>query len=294
MSDWESRVGEWLGQACVAEVSADKPGNVTPAHGFDNVAYQQFLQSASIVAPIMATAGTSGVGRTIYKAVAATRAAVEHNTNLGIVLLLTPLAAVPENIPVSSGVETVLSALTIEDAEYAYEAIRAARPGGLGSADEEDVKETPRRDLRSCMRLAAKRDMVAAQYANGFSDVLNVCLPLLLNRDECTVQGDHRIGWVATHLLARYGDSLIRRKCGDQIEMTVRAMAAAVLAAGWPNRTGGDAAYHRLDRFLRADGNRRNPGTTADLVAATIFVALRNGDGLIDALGNFSFCSKEP
>jgi len=27
--------------------------------------------------------------------------------------------------------------------------------------------------------------------------------------------------------------------------------------------------------WLRADGNRRNPGTSADLVAATLFVALR-------------------
>jgi triphosphoribosyl-dephospho-CoA synthase len=208
--------------------------------------------------------------------------------------LLTPLAAVPEGVPLSVGIENVLAALTVEDAEFTYEAIRTARPGGIGSADEEDVTEIPRRDLRACMSLAGTRDTVAAQYANGFSDVLDVCLPLLLDADEHAVPSAHRIGWVATHLLARYGDSLIRRKCGDEIEMTVRAMAEAVLSAGWPNRTGGEAAYHRLDRFLRADGNRRNPGTTADLVAATLFVALRNGDGRIDPQGDFSFCSKEP
>ena len=71
--------------------------------------------------------------------------------------------------------------------------------------------------------------------------------------------------------------------------MTVRVMADAVLTAGWPDRTGGEAAYQRLDRFLRSDGNRRNPGTTADLIAATLFVALRNGDGLIDPEGQFQF-----
>lgn len=294
MSDWKSRVEEWVKQACVAEVSAVKPGNVSPAHSFDDVAYQQFLESAAVIAPILAVTRTTGVGKTICEAVTATRAVVQQNTNLGIVLLLTPLAAVPEGVCLSVGIEDVLSELTVEDAEFTYEAIRVARPGGIGSADEEDVTEIPCRDLRSCMSLAVDRDMVAAQYANGFSEVLNVCLPLLLDTDLHAVQDADRIGWVATHMLARYGDSLIRRKCGDETDMTVRAMAEAVLAAGWPIRTRGEAAYHRLDRFLRADGNRRNPGTTADLVAATLFVALRNGDVRIDPQGNFHSCSNEP
>ena len=139
------------------------------------------------------------------------------------------------------------------------------------------------------MSLAAERDMVAAQYANGFSEILDVCLPLLHDAEESVAHSSRRIGWLATHLLARYGDSLIRRKCGGEIDMTVRVMADAVLTAGWPDRTGGEAAYQRLDRFLRSDGNRRNPGTTADLIAATLFVALRNGDGLIDPEGQFQF-----
>ncbi|MCP4786462.1 MAG: triphosphoribosyl-dephospho-CoA synthetase [Fuerstiella sp.] len=289
MSEWESRVDEWVRQACVAEVSAEKPGNVTPAHGFDDVSYQEFVQSAQIIAPIVAAAGSKGVGRTICEAVKATRAAVDHNTNLGIVLLLTPLAAVPQHLSIADGIESVLAALTVQDAEFAYEAIRTANPGGLGSADSEDVTGPASQDLRSCMQLAADRDMVAAQYANGFHDVLNACLPLLRDEKEPFSNSSLRIGWLATHLLARYGDSLIRRKCGVEIDMTVRAMAAAVLAAGWPNRTGGDAAWHRLDRFLRADGNRRNPGTTADLVAATLFVALRNGEGVINPQGQIVF-----
>ncbi len=289
MSEWESRVDEWVQQACIAEVSAEKPGNVTPAHDFDDVSIQEFMQSARIIAPIVATADTNGVGRTIFEAVKATRAAVDHNTNLGIVLLLTPLAAVPEHSSIGDGIESVLTALTVEDAELAYEAIRAANPGGLGTADSEDVTGRPSQDLRSCMKLAADRDLVAAQYANGFHDVLDVCLPLLRDAEDSFLNTSVRIGWLATHLLARYGDSLIRRKCGDEIEMTVRAMANAVLAAGWPNRTGGEAAWHRLDRFLRADGNRRNPGTTADLVAATLFVALRQEDGVMDPQGQIQF-----
>ena len=35
--------------------------------------------------------------------------------------------------------------------------------------------------------------------------------------------------------------------------------------------------FRELDSWLRSDGNRRNPGTTADLVAATLFAGLRGG-----------------
>jgi triphosphoribosyl-dephospho-CoA synthase len=54
-------------------------------------------------------------------------------------------------------------------------------------------------------------------------------------------------------------------------------LAQQALAAGSP----GDEAYHEaladFDFWLRSDGNRRNPGTTADLVAAALFAGLRDG-----------------
>jgi triphosphoribosyl-dephospho-CoA synthetase len=34
------------------------------------------------------------------------------------------------------------------------------------------------------------------------------------------------------------------------------------------------AVTGELDGFLRSEGHRRNPGTTADLIAATLFVKL--------------------
>ena len=51
----------------------------------------------------------------------------------------------------------------------------------------------------------------------------------------------------------------------------------AVLAAGWPQSTSGRAAFAQLDSWLRAVSNQRNPGTTADLVTASLFAALREG-----------------
>ena len=38
------------------------------------------------------------------------------------------------------------------------------------------------------------------------------------------------------------------------------------------------AQVSSLDFWLRSDGHRRNPGTTADLIAAGLFVGLYNGD----------------
>ncbi len=51
--------------------------------------------------------------------------------------------------------------------------------------------------------------------------------------------------------------------------------AADVLAAGWPHTDAGNKAYDTFDAWLRADGHRRNPGTMADLMAATLFLLLR-------------------
>src|SRR6188472_1353805 len=76
--------------ACVLEVSAEKPGNVTPRHDFHDTSYEDMLRSAIAVGPELARAGDRGVGETVLAAVKASRGA--SNTNLGIVLLLAPLA----------------------------------------------------------------------------------------------------------------------------------------------------------------------------------------------------------
>jgi triphosphoribosyl-dephospho-CoA synthase len=77
--------------------------------------------------------------------------------------------------------------------------------------------------------------------------------------------------------LAAEADSLIARKCGQRVAEQSQAMAGGVLDSGSP----GDESYHSaladFDFWLRSDGHRRNPGTTADLVAAALFVLLREG-----------------
>jgi triphosphoribosyl-dephospho-CoA synthase len=78
-------------------------------------------------------------------------------------------------------------------------------------------------------------------------------------------------------LLCRYPDSLISRKCGREVAEQAAAMAGRVLRAGSPGSPEFESALADLDFWMRADHHRRNPGTTADLIAAGLFAALREG-----------------
>jgi triphosphoribosyl-dephospho-CoA synthase len=163
--------------ACILEATARKPGNVHRYADFDDCTYLDFLLSAATIAGPLDRAREVGVGAAVLLAVEATRRVVVTNTNLGMVLLLAPLAAVPEGESLREGIERVLDRLTVEDAQLVYRAIRLARPGGLGDAPEQDIRDEPTIDLRAAMRLAADRDAVARQYASGYADVFDVAAP---------------------------------------------------------------------------------------------------------------------
>lgn len=263
-------------RACRLEVLARKPGNVHPGASFADLTCDDFLASADAIAPVLARTSEIGVGAAVLAAVQATRAVAATNSNLGMVLLLAPLAAVPRELPLRKGIGSTLETTSIDDARLVYRAIVLAAPGGLGRAAEQDVDEEPTLPLVDVMRLAAHRDRVAAQYAAGFSDVLNIGVPALLEWSRRS--GDWETAVIGLHLtlMARFPDTLIARKCGVAPANESASRAAAVLRAGWPETNGGEAALGELDRWLREDGHRRNPGTTADLVAATLFAALRD------------------
>src|SRR3954449_10196033 len=91
--------------ACLYEATARKPGNVHPGENFDDATtYAAFVASAVVIGPIMSSAADLGVGRTVLASVRATRQAVNTNTNLGTILLLAPLAAVPADAQLTGGI----------------------------------------------------------------------------------------------------------------------------------------------------------------------------------------------
>ena len=91
------------------------------------------------------------------------------------------------------------------------------------------------------------------------------------------------------HLLATCPDSLIARKRGAPEAAEASRRAQTVLAKGWPQIELGWEALADLDAWLRAEGNRRNPGTTADLVTASLFIALR--EGMLEVPCRFPFAA---
>jgi triphosphoribosyl-dephospho-CoA synthase len=268
-------IGQCATLACLLEVTASKPGNVHRGCDFEDMTFLDFAVSAAALGPVMDTAPDVGVGATVLRAVRATRQWVAVNTNLGSVLLIAPLACVPTDQPLATGVVEVLARLTPEDTEQVYEAIRLAQPGGLGRTDQMDVADSPPTDLLAAMRLAAERDLVARQYVNGFQQVFQVAVPSLVDGVRAGCRLTDAVIHTQMRLMREFPDSLIARKCGAQVAQRSADLAARVLDAGQP----GEDAYHRaladLDFWLRSDGNRRNPGTTADLLAAALFVILR-------------------
>lgn len=263
--------------ACLWEATIPKPGNVHRGADFEDLSYTDFLLSAVIVGPILAQAVEVGVGRTVRDAVAGTREHVGTNTNLGSVLLLAPLCAVPPKTPLADGVGQVLRSLGPGDARDIYEAIRLAQAGGLGRVEDMDVQDAPPADLVSAMRAAAERDLVARQYAEDFTQVLHCAAPWIREQLDAGQTLGPAVRHAFVRLMHEFPDSLIGRKCGLKVAVDAAARAGQVLGAGPPGSEAYEFMMGDLDFWLRSDGHRRNPGTTADLIAAGLFVLLREG-----------------
>ncbi|WP_247875690.1 triphosphoribosyl-dephospho-CoA synthase [Azospirillum sp. TSH100] len=283
-SDCRTMVEEAVFTACRLELMALKPGNVhihAEGHG---MTVTQFLDSAAAIAPILATPGHR-VGETILRAVEATRGVAGCNTNLGIVLLLAPLAAAAlcrdKGEPLRLRLARVLDGLSVADAADAFAAIRVALPAGLGEAPQHDVAEAPRIDLRAAMATAADRDSIARQYATAFADVF--AFGVARGRSALRRGASPAEAASAIHLgfMALHPDTHIARKHGAAVAERVRDQAFRLerrLAVG-PAFGGHSGAARRLLAFDRALKRRGlNPGTSADLTVACLFVLRLAGE----------------
>lgn len=266
--------------ACVLEVSAPKPGNVHRFRDFHDARFEDFLISALAIGPAMRAARRVPVGQTIWRAVQDTRRWVSTNTNLGIVLLLAPLAkALPFASEGLEGVNDwrtrlrqVLAALTVEDARLAYRAIRLAAPGGMGRVGRGDVAEEPTLTLRAAMELARDRDAVAREYVTDFAITFELTCPALCQQLADDLPLLDAIVQTYLTVLAEVPDTLIARKLGRPAAEDVSRRARDVLAVGGLRSSAGRQAVAELDQYLADEGHRLNPGTTADLVTAGLFV----------------------
>lgn len=264
--------------ACRLDVAVRKPGNVSqhsPGHGMQA---RHFLASAEAAAPALCVPGRR-VGARVEAAVEATWAVAGCNTNLGILLLAAPLAAAaealaegPDAATLRRALAAVLAGLDQEDAAAAFRAIARARPGGLGEAAEQDVREPPTLGLREAMALAAHRDRLAACYAQGGDELFTLGLPAWQAAGgrwpapEAGVQAVY-LAWLASgpdsHILRKHGPAAAQAVTAEAQPWQARAAAGEGLDA--------DPAFAAWDASLKARG--LNPGSSADLTVATLFMA---------------------
>ena len=262
--------------ACELDVAVRKPGNVSrqsAGHGMQAALFSASARAS--VGPLFSRGAR--VGDRIEAAVAATADVAGCNTNLGIVLLCAPIARAVELRPeadeplaLRAAVEAVLADLDVDDARAAYRAIAQARPGGLGSAPAEDVHSAPSIDLRAAMALAAERDNIARQYRDGYAGLFDLGLaplrsgfplsfeihPLHGVRDLCR-------HWLDSHIVRKHGAALAHSVMRSAQGWQARALAGEPVDA--------DPDFAAWDRELKAAG--LNPGTSADLTVAALFVA---------------------
>ena len=266
--------------ACLLEVSAPKPGNVSPLASFRDVRYEDFLASAAAIGPALAAAGERPLGTTIRAAVEATARWAPSNTNLGLVLLLAPLARAaltPGGASLRARLAATLAATTVADARDTYAAIRLAAPGGLGRAPDQDVGGTPTATLRDVMALAVERDAIAREYASDFRSTFELSAPALQAALADRLAWRDAVVEAYLTLLAAAPDSHIARKLGLPAATMVQQRGRGVLDAGGVRTAAGREAIAALDRELRDEANTLNPGATADLTGAAIYVVLLEG-----------------
>ncbi|MBP2305288.1 triphosphoribosyl-dephospho-CoA synthase [Azospirillum melinis] len=282
--DCRSLVEEAVFTACRLELMALKPGNVHIHADGHGMSVAQFLDSAAAIAPILATPGRR-VGEAILHAVAATRDVAGCNTNLGIVLLLAPLATAAlcrdKGEPLRLRLARVLDGLSVADAADAFAAIRLALPAGLGEAQQHDVAAAPRVDLRAAMAAAADRDLIARQYATAFADVFT--FGVARGRSALRRGASPAEAASAIHLgfMALHPDTHIARKHGAAVAERVRAQAFRLerrlsIGSAFGGNSGTARRLLAFDRALKRRG--LNPGTSADLTVACLFVLRLAGD----------------
>lgn len=257
------------------EINALKPGNVSQYADGHDMSYGDFVVSADVSTPILCNKGL-GLGERVLRSVEATKDKVGCNTNLGMLLLFSPVIKSYESMANAvlsqNDLKFTLEHMTRADAKYVYQGISLAKPGGLGRVEKHDVNFTPDIKLLEAMESAADRDLVARQYVTGYEDVYKVGL-------SCLGEFDKRwnsVEWatVACYLsfMASYPDSHIRRKFGDEIAMRIQNRTVSVMERFKNNKNPAAAMSELLEYDKELKDSNINPGTCADLTAVSLLL----------------------
>lgn len=276
--------------SCLEVSGYPKPGNVHRTRDYDDMVFEDFLISGIVIGDVIKELADNAdennlssleLGKHILEAVCETDKWIANNTNLGIVMLVVPISAAAaisnDFSEIRENIVKIMASSTVDDAVNLYDAINIADAGGMGEQDEYDVSgENAKNELREnnqtmfdVLKISAPWDRLAAELTTdlpvcfeiGFKEYLNVKKENSLNSAS-----------VLTFLkiLSTTPDTLISRKYGMDKAKEVSLKAQKLL-----EYRDDDEFSHRLaefDDYLFE--NKLNPGTTADLTAASIMLAL--------------------
>lgn len=282
--------------ASVLEVSGHpKPGNVHRTQDFDDMIFEDFLISGVVIGDLMKKAAERGnryrkddslheirLGELIKEAVLETDKWIGNNTNLGIVLMLTPLCAsagMSGNLnDLRNNVGRIMEATTSEDAVNLYDAINIADAGGMGEQEELDVADSQAREkiikeninMYKVLQMSSKWDLLSYELTNRMPTTFGIGFPTFR-----TIKMEYGINKATVQtfitILSKKPDTLISRKYGDDMAKLVSADADSILQSGGVLNPQGELLLREFDKQLLR--NKLNPGTTADITAASIMVA---------------------
>jgi len=259
-----------------------KPGNVDRHRELGDLRFEHFLAGAvGARSGLQQAADGDTVGAAFEQAVDGMSTQQGGNTQFGCLLLLVPLVtAAASGSLTSASVQSVVESTTVDDAVGFYRAFEHVdvAVGDLPSeADELDVRrgsdaaDALRRQsltLYDIMVLSADPDDRigdgnAREWISGFERTFRAADALLA--DEGPV--GERTARVFLDLLAEEPDTLVATNHDEATAREVSERAVAV--------DGDLAAAERLaDEFVEEG---YNPGTTADITAAALFIALERG-----------------
>ena len=300
-------VGSCASLATLLEVSAyPKPGNVHRLRDFPDTKYEHFLSGGVSLGSRMREIAEKGlecrkwselgVGEFILDSV---KDMMEWqaggNIHLGIILLFSPLAAAAGYVmkegvvdldDMKSVLDEVISGATPLDSVNIYRAIdEAMSKENLGVVDQLDVKDTSSLDRilgegltpLDIFRECKARDSICNEWVTGFNVTFTEGYPFLRKRlnegatiNEATVDTFLKI-------LSEHTDSLIQRKSGAKAAISVSEKAKEIIKAGGTSTKTGKKMIQELDDDLSSEKGSLNPGTTADLTAASLFLLLLTG-----------------
>lgn len=256
-----------------------KPGNVDRHHDFSDLRFEHFLAGAlGAQAGLQLAEAEAVVGPAFERAVEGMAAQRGGNTQFGALLLLVPLVCAAREDLSRATAESVARETTVADAAAFYRSFEHVDvfvpdpPDGLEELDvrrdDEVVPTLEERELtlQDVLDRSAARDDVAREWVRGFERSFAAAEHLA----KATGSALDRAATTFLALLADRPDTLVANQHGADV-----AHAVADRAAALRERNALETDPQAVESFADELVDRGiNPGTTADLTAAGLFIAL--------------------